>query len=253
MLSDRIKNFLEISRKLTAGRFELLAEKSIAQTFHVESTNFTFDLELSEARIHSRIYKKYNLNGSLWDSLLKIFSSTSDTVSNLEILFWIDEKLLTIKQLTNCFNEINQIEIASSIFLIDDKNLLSKNISDILNLTELFSIRACENIKLDEGEEYFTLQKKYERSPLLRKIAIQQHGVNCNVCGFNFEVAYGSLGKGFIHIHHIERLADTGKKLIDPRTDLVPVCPNCHAMLHAKMPPLMPAELKEKIEANNND
>lgn len=253
MLNDRINYFLDISRKLTAGKFELVVEKNIAQTFHIESTNFTFDLELSEARIHSRIYKKNILNESHWESLLKICNTAYDATSNLEIIFWNNEKLLTIKQLNNFFSEINQIEIASGIFLIDDKNLLAKNITDIVNLTELLTIRACENIKIEEGEEYLTLQKKYERSPLLRKIAIQEHGVNCNVCDFNFEAAYGTLGKGFIHIHHIERLADTGKKLIDPRTDLVPVCPNCHAMLHTQTPPFMPAELKEKIKANKND
>ena len=31
--------------------------------------------------------------------------------------------------------------------------------------------------------------------------------------------------------------------IIDPVKDLIPVCPNCHAMLHRKTPPLLPEEL----------
>ena len=34
---------------------------------------------------------------------------------------------------------------------------------------------------------------------------------------------------------------------VDPRKDLIPVCPNCHAMLHRRNPPLSIDELKELI------
>ena len=44
------------------------------------------------------------------------------------------------------------------------------------------------------------------------------------------------LGKGFIHVHHIVPIHTIGKGYkVDPSTDLVPVCPNCHAMLHRGM------------------
>ena len=49
----------------------------------------------------------------------------------------------------------------------------------------------------------------------------------------DFENMYGELGKGFIHVHHIVPISMIGKEYkIDPIKDLVPVCPNCHAMLH---------------------
>ena len=41
------------------------------------------------------------------------------------------------------------------------------------------------------------------------------------------------MGEGFIHVHHIKPIAEIGTSyVINPATDLVPVCPNCHAMLH---------------------
>ncbi len=252
MLSNQILFFRELSKKLTAGKFKLISEKNSIQTYYFESTNFTFDLEISEARIHSRLHKKHNLYETNWNTLLKVCISSNYDNSNLDVIFWIGEKILDVSHLKDQLDEIDQIEIASAIFPIQEERLLSSTLSSTLDLTEFLTISASENIKLDEGEEYLVLAKKYERSPLLRKLAIQLHGVNCVVCNFNFEKAYGSLGKDFIHIHHIERLADTGKKLIDPKIDLVPVCPNCHSMLHTQNPPLKPAELAEKLKVNNN-
>lgn len=42
-----------------------------------------------------------------------------------------------------------------------------------------------------------------------------------------------------------------GEYYLDPKKDLIPVCPNCHAMLHRKNPPLEPAELRQIIDLNN--
>lgn len=65
---------------------------------------------------------------------------------------------------------------------------------------------------------------------------IEKYGCKCSVCGFDFEKEYGELGKGFIHIHHIVPIARIGKEYkIDYEKDLIPVCPNCHAMLHRKL------------------
>lgn len=39
---------------------------------------------------------------------------------------------------------------------------------------------------------------------------------------------------------------------IDPISDLRPVCPNCHAMLHKKNPPYTIDELREIIHQNSS-
>jgi len=53
-----------------------------------------------------------------------------------------------------------------------------------------------------------------------------------------FEERYGEIGKGFIHVHHKRPLAALGKRYrLNAVKDLVPVCPNCHAMLHKREPP----------------
>ena len=66
----------------------------------------------------------------------------------------------------------------------------------------------------------------------------------------NFLGTYGELGSGFIHVHHTTPVSQlTPGYIIDPLTDLVPVCPNCHAMLHKENPPLSVNRLKEMMES----
>lgn len=44
---------------------------------------------------------------------------------------------------------------------------------------------------------------------------------------------YGENGKDFIEIHHVKPLSTLEEATeIDPEIDLVPVCLNCHRMLH---------------------
>ena len=69
------------------------------------------------------------------------------------------------------------------------------------------------------------------------------------VCDMNFLNTYGEIGKDFIHVHHITPVSQlTPGYVIDPLTDLVPVCPNCHAMLHKENPPLSVDHLKERMK-----
>jgi 5-methylcytosine-specific restriction protein A len=83
-------------------------------------------------------------------------------------------------------------------------------------------------------KEYFG--KRYERDPINRKRALELHGLSCVVCEFNFEEVYGERGKDFIEVHHVKPLSTLGgtEEQIDPRTDLVPVCSNCHRMIHRR-------------------
>jgi 5-methylcytosine-specific restriction protein A len=123
--------------------------------------------------------------------------------------------------------------------IINDFNDLIGTKNEIDNVNNL----------LTEGSKIERLINVYERNPVARKHCIETYGCICRVCGFNFESKYGEIGKNFIHVHHIKPLAEIKENyIIDPIKDLVPVCPNCHAMLHRKMPALTIDELKEIIK-----
>jgi 5-methylcytosine-specific restriction enzyme A len=88
----------------------------------------------------------------------------------------------------------------------------------------------------------------YERDNAARLACIVHHGPTCQVCGFDFGTTYGDIGCGFIHVHHTRPLSDIrAGYTVDPIHDLVPVCPNCHAMLHQTSPPLTIEELRIRL------
>lgn len=99
-----------------------------------------------------------------------------------------------------------------------------------------------------------TAANRYERSPEARAVAIAHHGSSCHACGFDFEATYGPVGAGLIHMHHTV----PGSRLVpgyelDPISDLVPLCPNCHHMAHrGHLNPYTVAELRAMIAASGH-
>lgn len=105
-----------------------------------------------------------------------------------------------------------------------------------------------------EGRKRVYQSIQYERSLKNRKKAIKIHGTRCLVCGFDFEKCYGELGKGFIEVHHIEAVSTGGERVVNPETGLIPVCPNCHRMIHRKKNEQLDIEsLKKVILENKRD
>ena len=102
-----------------------------------------------------------------------------------------------------------------------------------------------------EGSITQAIVNRYERDPRARAKCIKEYGPVCQVCSMDFEKKYGAIGEGFIHVHHIKQLSNIGKEYeVDPIFDLVPVCPNCHAMLHKRRPPFSVDELKKILCEN---
>lgn len=103
-----------------------------------------------------------------------------------------------------------------------------------------------------EGSTYKHSITSYKRNQQAREACLSYYGCTCQICGINFETLYGDVGKGFIHVHHIDFISsfDGVKHEINPCEELIPVCPNCHAMLHRKLNGkyLTPDELKSIVQ-----
>lgn len=107
--------------------------------------------------------------------------------------------------------------------------------------------------KFYEGGAREITVNAYERDPSARTECLKVNGYICKICSFSFEKVYGELGKNYIHVHHIVPLfLRQGQYQVDPKTDLIPVCPNCHAMLHRSNPPISPEELREIYHERKN-
>lgn len=104
--------------------------------------------------------------------------------------------------------------------------------------------------RYSEGSRYDIVATRIERNPEARKACIKHHGVRCAACDLDFAEKYADLGCGFIHVHHLKPFADASdERTVDPVRDLIPLCPNCHAMVHRRRPPLTVEELKGQIRS----
>lgn len=120
---------------------------------------------------------------------------------------------------------------------LDDEETFPEEVAD----TQTYYEGATKQVKVN----------KYERSAGARKVCIARYGVSCFICGFNFKDFYGNDGEGFIHVHHLKPLSDIGEEYkLDPVKDLRPVCPNCHAMIHKRVPAYTIEEMKQLLYRN---
>lgn len=92
---------------------------------------------------------------------------------------------------------------------------------------------------LMEGAVRQVTKNVRERNPKARREAEAYYRarnggrLQCEGCGIDFGKAYGTRGEGFMHFHHLTPLAQSdGPRTIIAATHLVPLCPNCHAMVH---------------------
>ena len=102
-----------------------------------------------------------------------------------------------------------------------------------------------------EGAQKAILTNRYERNPRARARCIAVHGSACKVCGIDFGIVFGDEFSGKIEVHHIRPISEIGEEyVVDPVRDLVPVCPNCHMMLHSKKDGVFTVEELKKLWRN---
>ena len=126
----------------------------------------------------------------------------------------------------------NLVEILEKQWILKTGNLIETNVFELSN-------------SYSEGKRVLKKSYSYERNPEAREACLAHYGYICYVCGFSFVKKYGKVGEKFIHVHHKIPVSEVGHEyIVDPLKDLVPICPNCHAMIHRKVPAMSVDELK---------
>ena len=106
---------------------------------------------------------------------------------------------------------------------------------------------------LVEGAVKNVAVNAYERNSTARAQCLDAHGVVCAVCGFNFGKQYGLVAEGYIHVHHLRPLSEIkASYMVDPKKDLRPVCPNCHAVIRRNKPPFTLKEVRAMLAAGDD-
>ena len=102
-----------------------------------------------------------------------------------------------------------------------------------------------------EGAARRITVNRYERDPKARQACLAHHGYTCYACNADLTKTYGDeLGRRAIHVHHVIPMATRGKQYqLDPINDLVPLCPNCHNVIHKTDPVMTPDAFRESLGA----
>ena len=112
---------------------------------------------------------------------------------------------------------------------------------DLLNTTPNRPVVPLDEI-VREGRVVLRNQRVYERSQRLRAAAIEEFmhdgKLYCDCCNFEFSNFYGNnYGTSCIEIHHKKPLFmyeddDMIRTIAQCLPNLIPVCPNCHRVIH---------------------
>lgn len=145
------------------------------------------------------------------------------------------------------------IKIASNRYMVDANSLrttgrITEGSAALLDYVLGLVVHARTDPEFREGEKSMRLHMSVERSPAVRRAAIAIQGTDCKVCGFTYRATYGPLGEGFIEVHHLSPLGKLETEVaIDPATDVIVLCANCHRMIHRREPPLTPDQLRAQL------
>lgn len=189
--------------------------------------------------------------GDFKDTYIKNLRDEFDAISGNHRVGWVNrptrksikEVYIRVKDLP--FNEY--LEDVKSLLYNDDLNCISE-----AEGTEPIILN--ESLILNEGQKKLILSTTYERNLKARKICLDYYGPICQICGFDAEKIYGLKFKGKIQVHHKVPLNEIGKNYrVDPIKDLVPVCPNCHMIIHSKKNGYYTInEISKKVKESNS-
>jgi predicted HNH restriction endonuclease len=141
----------------------------------------------------------------------------------------------------------NQVPVEREI------EILTEALSYAFILVDYLLKGSSENLADDfvpdsEGMQKLTTCVSYTRSRKNRKQCLDIFGYKCFACGLDPKAVYGPEGKYIIHVHHLTPVSKMEEpKTLDPKLDLVPLCPNCHNFVHKFTPPKSVNEIQQII------
>ena len=95
-----------------------------------------------------------------------------------------------------------------------------------------------------EGHAYRAEATFRQRNRALIEAKKMESDGKCSVCGFSFGERYAEITRDCLVAHHVEPIGKRKKASKTTLDDIELLCPNCHAAVHTKTPPLTAAELR---------
>lgn len=178
-------------------------------------------------------HKEIRDDKEYWNNILEYEKSLQGNFMRLKLIDQISNEKLNLEKLKN--NGLTAAPQGPIKIKYELSEYLKLHFSDNYQIDYFPDIIDEDSTKVEGLKRQITVNK-YERSSIARDKCVEFRGLNCYVCSMNFYDTYGEIGKGFIHIHHLVPLHQINAEYkVNYKEDLVPVCPNCHSMLHRKL------------------
>lgn len=151
---------------------------------------------------------------------------------------------------------IKPVGLLPAIFelISNEKGFVKSNRKEVL--PEEIELSVAKNLR--EGAKKQITVNAYERNVVARNTCINHYRkknngrLRCEICGFDFGLVYGSEFADKIHIHHLVEISTIGEEYeVDPIKDLLPVCPNCHMIVHSRKQAYAPDEIRDMLNREN--
>ena len=193
--------------------------------------NTLLSVKLDKTHIIKRLKTKY-------DKLLQSVGITDTADKVITIREWnISEEIESTSQITEVLNQLFDYELS---YFETELHAWLKNHNRVIKPFPQFEQEIIHNTDLPsemliEGAMRDILTNRYERNKKARARCIAHYGTACQICGIDFGAVYGEAFSGKIEVHHRKPLNEIREDyVVDPIKDLVPVCPNCHMVIHSK-------------------
>lgn len=195
----------------------------------------------------------------------EILTGRNDTYFSQKVRNLVSHRTLENKGLATYENigrdGLHRITDKGEKYLLDNINNFTFIVDNNFNESQRKNVieQDYSNLVIEEGFTKFSQIKTKIRSRKLVSIAKKHYSQNgklyCSACNFNFENFYGEIGNGFIEIHHLNpifaREESFEQSINEALNGVVPVCANCHRIIHRKNDQLLSIlSLQELIRAN---
>ena len=129
---------------------------------------------------------------------------------------------------------------ASSTSSADEAKEEKETSSQLITPAQTTNVKEKEEVPSEE-----TLDVK-ER---IKKECLDYYGAICDICGFDFGYTYGETYEGCIEVHNIHGLEEEITERTHPTEDLIPICCNCHRVIHTQTSPISVEQMRQMIRA----
>lgn len=235
----------KITNEIVEKTYEIGKQIYLNQITRLKGIEILENLGMNQSSAHDYIYSYSNLiQGKLFTRNTNVYATEYflSKIYSENGIIGLKNALLSLSQHIDYYEEVSGTSVKKRKEIYNKYYDLVRDFSD----ETIYPDEVESDIEYSEGKTKKVLINAYERNLIARKKCIEHFGLNCQVCDFNFETKFGELGKDFIHVHHKIDISTIGKEYsVNPITDLITVCPNCHSMLHKRKPAYSIEELKE--------